>query len=119
MPSSTRIEDLPDSKMLDNLKDIISVSDADEEKDLDISGQDSQEYDTNFMDSDLMKKIIKIGTDSLIVFILVFIISNSYVQNMIFQTEFLVPYSGTLIGNGLLALIVAIVYFIFRYFIKL
>jgi hypothetical protein len=118
-PHSTPIEDLPDneisSKVIDELKDIASDSDDQESE-----GDDNPlDVSSNSIYKDIIKKVMKNGLDSFIVFLLFMVFSNGTVNKLLFDLPFLVTYAdGGIIANVIIASIASVLFFVLKYFLK-
>jgi hypothetical protein len=117
---STAIEDLPDNNAQDRiLQDLKTIK---EDMSDSISEDDSDRNVEKFQDfiggksSSFVNKILKYSIDTAIVFILFVVFSNKYLNRQFFDLEILMPYSGTIIGNSIVGLVVAILYFLIRFF---
>jgi len=120
---STAIEDLPDNNAAQDriLQDLKSIK-----EDISETGSDTTTSDNNdvekFKDfiggknSSFTNKILKYSIDTVIVFILYVVFSNKYLNRQFFDFQFLMPYYGTIIGNSIVGLMVAIMYFLIRFF---
>jgi len=120
---STAIEDLPDNNAAQDriLQDLKSIK-----EDISETGSDTTTSDNNdvekFKDfiggknSSFTNKILKYSIDTVIVFILYVVFSNKYLNRQFFDFQFLTPYYGTIIGNSIVGLMVAIMYFLIRFF---
>lgn len=108
---STKIEDLPDNDQTSN-QILRELKDDDIESEI----SDIQESKKVVIKKSNYDRIISLLKDSLIVFSIVFTLSNTYVINAFSQ----LPYIKTLephsiIYNIIIALVVSILYFIVKY----
>jgi hypothetical protein len=104
---STLIEELPDNNILRDLNDLDSQA-----------SDDTVEISKPLkLTSSVKEKLISIGIDSSIVAVLYLVFTNTHVINFLFSPQILQNYNGGIIGNSIVAIIVAIVYFLIKYFL--
>lgn len=121
MDHSTAIDELPDNKHkiisdLNKLKDSMSdsssdISEIDTKEDFDI-----MKYTKNFLPSANVKNTL---ISTLIVFVLFMLFSNKLVNEYFFSLPYIQHYIDTFIGNGIVGFVVALIYFMIRYFMEL
>lgn len=119
--ASTKIEDLPDNnktasdKILQELDDNESYHSEDEEQQLRIQ-QQPVNIESGFKWDDLLEP----GIDAIIVFALVFILSNSYTLSILSNIPYiknLEPHS--IIFNVIISAIVSLLFLVIKYYMKL
>ena len=115
--ASTPIQDLPDdeisNRVLDDIRDIISVTDDGESSISEQKDTESPEYY-----KDIINTILKYSEEPFIVFIIVLFVMNETVASTILNAPYINNYSQGVFGNVLLALVAAIIFFITRYMMK-
>lgn len=118
--ASTKIEDLPDNNKETSSQILQELND-------DISQTSDEEYTTPKETKKLLKNnkgfsyinwehVLKYGKDALIVFVIIFIISNNNIISVISNLPYIKSYEPhSIIYNIIISLIVSLLYFITKY----